>query len=104
MSLSAYPGFNNAFNHIAFDRDTFERKAGRIQILIVDDVCREGKTLYDAKSYVESSIKFTDVEITTAALTAYNTQSEPLYRPRFVVENTDEPVERFGGDLEPFRR
>jgi len=100
MSLSAYPGFSNAFNHIAFQRETFARGVGDIQILIVDDVCRQGKTLNDAMSYVQASINFPDVQVATAALTCYDRFRR--FDPTFVVESLGEPIIRFGGDVEPF--
>ena len=100
MSLSAYPGFDNAFNRIAFQRDTFVRPVDAIQILIVDDVCRQGKTLNDADSYVRRSINFPDVQIATAALTCY--ERVRIFDPTFIVETLGGPIERFGGDVEPF--
>jgi hypoxanthine phosphoribosyltransferase len=99
MSLSPYPGFDNDFNRFAFQRDIFG-KAGVIQILIVDDVCRQGKTLYDADSHVRRSINFPDVQIATAALTCY--ERVRSFDPTFIVETLGEPIERFGGDVEPF--
>lgn len=100
MSLSAYPGFNNAFNRIAFRRETFVKGVGEIQILIVDDVFRQGKTLNDASSYVRESVNFPDVQIATAALTCYDRARR--FDPTFIVESLGEPIERFGGDVEPF--
>jgi len=101
MALSAYPGFDNAFNRIAFRRGTFAKDTGEIQILIVDDVCRQGKTLNDAGSYVRASVNFADVQVATAALTCYERDSARI-DPTFIVESVGEPIERFGGEIEQF--
>lgn len=102
MSLSAYPGFKNAFNRIVLARDSFDREVGPIQIVIVDDVCDRGKTLHDARRYVQSCVEFPDVEIATAALTSYDRWTDPSDEPNFVVESLGQPIERFGGEIERF--
>jgi hypothetical protein len=56
--------------------------------------------LKDADSYVQMSINFPDVQIATAALTCY--ERERIFDPTFIVETLGEPIERFGGDMEPF--
>ena len=101
MALSKYPGFNNRFNTIAFERETFDSTSEAVQILIIDDVCSSGRTLRDARSYVASQVSFPAVDIETAALTV---NSGVLIRPTFGAEDARGEVVRFGGDIERLER
>jgi hypothetical protein len=57
LSRLRRPGFDNSFNHVKFNRQDFDSDASDpIKILIIDDICRSGRTLDDARAYVERSI------------------------------------------------
>jgi hypoxanthine phosphoribosyltransferase len=99
MSLSRHPGFENSFNSFSLPREAFPA-GDTVRILIVDDVCKRGKTLSDALSFIERSIDFTDVEMATAALTSSDDDSDRVFNPTFSVETNRTPVNRFGGGLE----
>lgn len=95
--------FRNDFNSYAVTRASFpgisERK---INILVVDNVRRSGRTLRAARTYLAGRLGENDFEIRTAAMTQYNREYAPRTAPaNFVVSYANHPVEVLG-HLEPY--
>jgi hypoxanthine phosphoribosyltransferase len=95
--------FRNDFNSYAVTRASFpgisERK---INILVVDNVRRSGRTLRGARTYLAGRLGEDDFEIRTAAMTQYNREYAPREPPAdFVASYTNYPVEVLG-QLEPY--
>lgn len=95
--------FRNDFNSYAVTRASFpgisERK---INILVVNNVRRSGRTLQAARTYLARRLGEDDFEIRTAAMTQYDRQYARRTAPaNFVVSKTKHPVEVLG-HLEPY--
>jgi hypoxanthine phosphoribosyltransferase len=72
ISLWPKPTYNNCLNRIKIDQKELGwDKLDKVKILIVDDICRRGTTLVDAKGYVENLFHGVHPEIRTAAVTYY---------------------------------
>ena len=94
-------GFDNPFNHVESIRHAFEsRRAEVIRILIVDEFCDSGRTLDDAREYVEQAIGSSDVQVETAALHVYRRHNYKTM-PSFIVDRPEEERRSASGDLEP---
>jgi hypoxanthine phosphoribosyltransferase len=95
--------FRNDFNSYAVTRASFpgisERK---INILVVDNVRRSGRTLQAARTYLARCLGEHDFEIRTAAMTQYNREyARRTPDADFVVSYANHPVEVLG-HLEPY--
>ena len=96
------PKFNNSFNKLHFQIQDVKPKAADVtKILIVDDVCRSGRTLQEAKSYIKDSVRFPGTEVKTAVISFYTEFAQPI-EPNFYVDRPAQPIRDFGGMLEPF--
>jgi hypoxanthine phosphoribosyltransferase len=94
--------FNNSFNNLHLKiQDIKSRDADKVKILIVDDVCRSGRTLQDAKSYMENSLDLPSFEVETAAISFYTEFARPI-GPTYYVDRPTQPIRDFGGFIEPF--
>jgi hypoxanthine phosphoribosyltransferase len=70
-----------------------------VKILIVDDICRSGRTLAEARTFVEDSIDHGDFAIKTAAISFYRSYSRAT-EPSFFVDRPQESVRDASGDVE----
>lgn len=96
--ISIWPDdqFNNDLNNIKTNLN-----AGNIKrILIVDDICRSGRTLNDAKVYVEKSIGKMNSEIKTAAISFYKDDYRKI-APNFYVDRPESDIRDNYGDIDP---
>lgn len=90
-------GFKNPFNHLGFKLENFQITP--VKILIVDDICRSGRTLAEARTFVEDSIGQSDFDIRTAAISFYYSYPHAT-RPSFFVDRPRESVIDASGDVE----
>jgi hypoxanthine phosphoribosyltransferase len=95
--LDGPAGFDNPFNHLSFKREDFHTTP--VKILIVDDICRSGRTLVEARTFVEDSIDHGDFVIKTAAISFYRSYSRAT-GPSFFVDRPQESVRDASGDVE----
>ena len=95
--LDGSVGFNNPFNHLSFKRQDFQ--ATPVNILIVDDICRSGRTLAEAKTFIEDSIGRADFVVKTAAISFYRSYSRAT-GPSFFVDRPEESVRDASGNFE----
>lgn len=103
LSPSKGSGFDNSFNTVRFDRRDFDSStADPIRILIVDDISRSGRTLDDARAYVESFIDQGDFEIRTAAISFYHSHNRAT-PPSFFVDRPTEAIRDASGDVEEYQ-
>jgi len=95
--------FRNDFNSYAVTRASFPGISGRqINILVVDNVRKSGRTLEAARTYLAGRLGERDFEIRTAAMTQYNGEYAPREAPaNYVVSSTNHAVEVLG-NLEPY--
>jgi len=104
LSPSKDLGFNNSFNHLDFKRRDFDTDpAEPINILIVDDICRSGRTLDEAKKYVEGAIAPGDFVIKTAAISFYKGGHARAIPPSFFFDRPVEAVRSTAGEVEPLQ-
>ena len=102
ISLYPLPGFENSFNQIKFTKMDFScSDASSLNLLIVDDICRSGRTLYDAKNYIEKCIDLTIFKVETAAIYFYDEYAHAI-KPTFVLKKSTAAVKGIAGRLEPF--
>jgi hypoxanthine phosphoribosyltransferase len=93
--------FDNPFNRVSFTRQDFDSTSSDpIRVLIVDDVCGSGRTLDDARTYVERSLARGDFLIKTAAVSFYRSYSRPT-APDFYVDRPRESIRDASGEIEP---
>ncbi len=109
VSLWPYIGFENSFensfNHVVFTRGDFEvKEPDAVKVLIVDDICRSGRTLRDARAYLEGRIDASSFVIRTAAISYYEGQYTVATAPNYLVDKPSEPIRDFRGDVEPAAR
>jgi hypoxanthine phosphoribosyltransferase len=103
VSLWPRNDYNNSFNHINFTReDLAVGPDDTVKILIVDDICKKGITLLNAKRYVMNSIDMPGAEIKTAVMSYYERELELSDGPTFWVNKPKGPINDFGGDTEPY--
>jgi hypoxanthine phosphoribosyltransferase len=93
-------GFDNPFNRISLTRtDIVGNDAGPpVKVLIIDDICRSGRTLDDAKQYLEGELDQKDFSIKTAALSFY--AQVHATAPSFYVDILKDPIRDASGVLE----
>ncbi len=90
--------FDNYFND-------FRHSAARLgvdnikNILIVDDICRSGRTLNEAKTYVKNSINNTNCDVRTAALSFYKDDHRTI-APEFYVERPEVKIRDLSGTID----
>lgn len=107
--LDAPVGFNNPFNRFGFTLQDFGTANG-VKILIVDDICRSGRTLVEAKAFLESSIrnqhlperssrKESDFVIKTAAISFYRSYFRAT-APVYFVDRPKESIRDASGEYE----
>jgi hypoxanthine phosphoribosyltransferase len=100
LSPSRGSGFDNSFNNVRFGRRDFDSStADPIRILIVDDICRSGRTLDDARAYMERFIDQGDFVIRTAAISFYRSHNRAT-SPSFFVDRPTEAIRDASGDVE----
>jgi hypothetical protein len=93
-------GFNNPFNHISLKRmDFIGTPSEPIKVLIVDDICRSGRTLDDAKGFIMQHLDPSEFVVKTAVLSFYRSHKR-ANPPSFFVDRPDQPIRDFSGDLE----
>jgi len=92
-------GFDNPFNTFQFTRaDIVGTANGPAKILIIDDICRSGRTLAEAKAYLEDTTHRTEFLIKTAALSFY--AQGLAIAPSFFVDKLKDPIRDASGELE----
>lgn len=102
ISLCPLPGFDNSFNQIKFSKDDFSwSRASTLKILIVDDICRSGRTLHDAKNYIEKCIDLNMFDVETAAIYLYYEYAQVI-KPTFYVIRSASAVRGTAGKYERF--
>ena len=100
LSPSKGSGFDNSFNNVRFGRRDFDSStADPIRILIVDDICRSGRTLDDARACMERFIDQGDFVIRTAAISFYRSHNRAT-SPSFFVDRPTEAIRDASGDVE----
>jgi hypoxanthine phosphoribosyltransferase len=100
LSPSRGSGFDNSFNTVRFGRRDFDSStADPIRILIIDDISRSGRTLDDARAYVERFIDQGDFVIRTAAISFYRSHNRAT-PPSFFVDRPTEAIRDASGDVE----
>jgi hypoxanthine phosphoribosyltransferase len=102
ISLWPHPKFDNSFNKININKAFSSKKNSAVKIIIADDICRSGKTLDDAKTYVEKSIDVSNCEIKTAAISFYERQYSQPIAPTFFVDRPRKEITDSLGHKEPF--
>jgi hypoxanthine phosphoribosyltransferase len=90
--------FRNDFNSYAVTRASFPSISERkINILVVDNVRRSGRTLQAARTYLAGRLGEHDFEIRTAAMTQYIGEfARRTADADYVVSYTNYPVEQMG--------
>ena len=84
--------FRNDFNSYAVTRASFPGISGRqINILVVDNVRKSGRTLEAARTYLAGRLGERDFEIRTAAMTQYNGEYAPPGGARQLRRELHEP-------------
>jgi hypothetical protein len=108
--LDGRVGFDNPFNHLAFTLQDFGTIIP-VKILIVDDICRSGRTLLEAATYVNDSIRRDppavpgearegpDFVIKTAAISFYRSSGRAI-EPNFFVDRPVESIRDASGEVE----
>jgi hypoxanthine phosphoribosyltransferase len=96
MTLWPRPTFRNALNITRLD---FGSKDKKYNVLIVDDICRRGETLSEAKGYMKSISINGNIEIRTAAIWVYTDVTDQIL-PDFFVKETKVILGDAGGDVE----
>jgi len=94
--LDAPVGFNNPFNHLGFRPQDFQETP--VKILIVDDVCKSGQKLTEARAFIEDSIDLRGFEIKTAVISFSRSYPRAPW-PSFFVDR-DEPTIDASGEYE----
>lgn len=103
VSLWPRPDYKNSFNHINFTREDLDvGPDDTVKILIVDDFCKKGVALQNAKRYVMKSIDMPRAEIKTAVMSYYERRLELKHGPAFWVNKPKRSITDFGGDTEPY--
>jgi hypoxanthine phosphoribosyltransferase len=109
--LKESTGFNNPFNRLSFTLQDFGT-TNPVKILIVDDICRSGRTLLEATTFVDGSIRSQrlalpgkpqrepDFVIKTAAISFYRSSGRAT-EPTFFVDRPVESIRDASGDVEP---
>jgi hypoxanthine phosphoribosyltransferase len=109
--LEGLAGFNNSFNRLSFTLQDFGSTTKPVKILIVDDICRSGRTLLEAKSFVEDSIRShpsalpgeprrePDYVIKTAAISFYLSRGRAT-EPNFFVDRPVQSIRDASGGWE----
>jgi len=104
-------GFKNPFNRFGFALQDFGI-ANPVKILIVDDICRSGRTLAAAMSFVEGLInnqltqntggsgRRPKFEIKTAAISFYRTTYRQVIEPNFFIDRPAESILDASGEEE----
>lgn len=100
-SLWPHPEFDNSFNHILPDAWHVPAADGITNVLIVDDICRSGRTLHGARIYLEGHLAPRAFKIETAAIAYYEGQYADAIPPTFFVDRPQEAIRDFSGELEP---
>jgi hypoxanthine phosphoribosyltransferase len=102
LTRMGQPNFDdNAFNRIQFTRSDFQQDGNHpVNVLIVDDICRSGRTLAEAKDYVTRSVDRDGFLIKTAAISFYRTHDRAI-APSFYVERPEGTVRDASGEIEP---
>jgi hypoxanthine phosphoribosyltransferase len=93
--LDGPAGFDNPFNHLIFKRQDFQTTP--VKILIVDDISRSGRTLAEARTFVDKSIDHGDFVINTAAISFYRSYSRAT-EPSFIVVRPQESIRDASGE------
>jgi len=102
VSLWPHPGFENSLNHVVFTPKDFNAgETDKVKVLIVDDICRSGKTLMDARAYLERRIDASIFVIKTAAVSYYEGLYTGATPPTYFVDKPSTAIRDFGGDVEP---
>jgi hypoxanthine phosphoribosyltransferase len=108
--LEVPAGFNNPFNRLSFTLQDFGT-TNPVKILIVDDICRSGRTLIEATTFVDGSIRSQrlalpgkprrepDFVIKTAAISFYRSSSRAT-EPTFFVDRPVESIRDVSGNVE----
>jgi hypoxanthine phosphoribosyltransferase len=100
LTRSQSPGFNNAFNRIDFSPADLDREGGApARILIVDDFCGSGRTLDEARRFVEASLERDVFVVKTAVISFFQTHGHPI-PPSYYVDRPGKPVRDTSGELE----
>lgn len=96
------PGFDNPFNYVASISQAFDSHSTNPikKILIVDEFCDSGRTLYDAKEYVKKFFNSDDINIETAVFYLYE-HHDYVIEPSYFVNRIKEEAKSASGDLEP---
>jgi hypoxanthine phosphoribosyltransferase len=109
--LEGLTGFNNSFNRLCFTPQDFGSTTKPVKILIVDDICRSGRTLLEAKSFVEDSIRGQpsalpgeprtgpEYVIRTAAISFYRSSGRAT-EPNFFVDRPEQSIRDASGGWE----
>jgi hypothetical protein len=111
VRLDEPSGFQNSFNSFEFAAKDLGT-ANPIKILIVDDICRSGRTLVEATGYIENLIRpqiaqpsrrvgsEPKFEIRTAAISFYRTTYRKVIEPNFFVDRPEESILDASGEEE----
>jgi hypoxanthine phosphoribosyltransferase len=97
-------GFDNPFNHFNFKIQDFDT-SNPVNMLIVDDICRSGRTLVEATIFLGGAIRSQalgpsrDFVIKTAAISYYRTHSRAT-APDFFVDRPAESIRDASGEEE----
>jgi hypoxanthine phosphoribosyltransferase len=102
-SLWPHPQFDNHLNRVVFAREDYGISGTeKIRILLVDDICRSGRTLNDARAYLEGRIDPSSCVIKTGTIAFYKGVYTRAISPNYFVDRPPAPIRDFGGDIEPF--
>lgn len=108
--LEGQAGFNNPFNRLGFTLQDFGT-TNPVKILIVDDICRSGRTLLEARTFVNDLIRSQplalpgeprrepDFAIETAVISFYRCSGRAI-EPTFFVDRPVESIRDASGELE----
>jgi hypoxanthine phosphoribosyltransferase len=95
--------FENSFSHIKFKRDDLSVNGKKqLRVLIVDDACVSGRSLRNAKQFVENSLDTSVFQIRRAAI-VLSEQCRKKLRPKLIVDKTEKPIVALNGKLEDYK-
>ena len=102
VSLWPHPGFDNTFNNVGFTQEDFSfANTHKVRVLILDDICRSGRTLVGARTHLERRIDASNCVIKTATISFYEGLYSGATSPNYFVDKPKAAIRDFGGDIDP---
>jgi hypoxanthine phosphoribosyltransferase len=102
ISLWPHPEFDNSLNRTIKGYLKSQAKTGKTtKVLVVDDICRSGRTLAGARSYLEKSMDLSRLRIETAAIAFYDRMYSQPIAPTFFVYSPESAITDAQGEEEP---